>query len=125
MAFLTPSNKGKVLGLAPGSRIRIRDEEDESKEAICAANDPDENKYQTKATRKLSTWLALAVLAWLLGLFLLVIAMDRRLPEPLTLDDLPNHPDSFIEERARRTLRALTSIGARPAGSYENEVGPR
>jgi len=32
------------------------------------------------------------------------------------------NPDRFIEERARKTLRALTSVGARPAGSYENEV---
>ena len=48
--------------------------------------------------------------------------MDIRLPDPLRLTDVPTHPDRFIEERARRSLRALTSVGARPAGSYENEV---
>ena len=29
-----------------------------------------------------------AVLAWLLGVFLLVVLMDQRLPEPLALADL-------------------------------------
>ena len=48
--------------------------------------------------------------------------MDTRLPDPLVLKDSHLHPDRFIEERARRSLRALTSVGARPAGSYENEV---
>ena len=38
------------------------------------------------------------------------------------LSDAKLHPDRFIEERARKSLRALTSVGARPAGSYENEV---
>merc|ERR1719319_702020 len=66
--------------------------------------------------------MAVVVLGWLVGLFLVVVAMDRRLPAALTLDDLAAQPEAFIEERARRHLRALTSIGARPAGSYENEV---
>eukprot|EP00092_Neocalanus_flemingeri_P002862 GFUD01003060.1.p1 GENE.GFUD01003060.1~~GFUD01003060.1.p1 ORF type:complete len:914 (+),score=90.26 GFUD01003060.1:82-2823(+) len=83
--------------------------------------DPDENKY-TKETKKLTTWMALVVLLWLIAVFLLVIVMDRRLPSALTMADHPDNPNSFIEERARRTLQALTSIGARPAGSYENEV---
>ena len=48
--------------------------------------------------------------------------MDTRLPDPLVLKDSHLRPDRFIEERARRSLRALTSVGARPAGSYENEV---
>ena len=40
----------------------------------------------------------------------------------IRLSDAKLHPDRFIEERARKSLRALTSVGARPAGSYENEV---
>lgn len=48
--------------------------------------------------------------------------MDGRLPKPLTLADAVIHPDKFIEERARDHLRQLTSVGPRPAGSYENEV---
>jgi hypothetical protein len=59
---------------------------------------------------------------WCLAVFFLVILMDRRLPEPLTVRDAASRPNDFIEERARRSLRALTSVGARPAGSYENEV---
>jgi len=109
--LFSASGKGKVLGLAG-----VRQEED-IKESI----DSDENKYK-KANRRLSTWMAVVVLGWLLGLFLVVVAMDRRLPAALTLDDLAAQPEAFIEERARRHLRALTSIGARPAGSYENEV---
>ena len=36
--------------------------------------------------------------------------------------DSASNPDRFIEERARDHLRQLTSVGPRPAGSYENEV---
>jgi hypothetical protein len=63
------------------------------------------------------------VAAWCLAVFLLVLHMDQRLPVPLTVRDAASsRPHDFIEERARRSLRALTSVGARPAGSYENEV---
>lgn len=62
------------------------------------------------------------VLVWLVVLFMVVVMLDRRLPSPLTMADKATHQDSFIEERARLTLKALTSIGPRPAGSYENEV---
>ena len=86
-----------------------------------AAPDPDDNKYR-KETRRLPAWAAVAVLLYLLSVLGLVILMDNRLPAALTTADIPDNPDTFIEERARRTLRALTSIGARPAGSYENEV---
>ena len=75
-----------------------------------------------KETRRLPAWAAVAVLLYLLSVLGLVILMDDRLPAALTTADIPDNPDTFIEERARRTLRALTSIGARPAGSYENEV---
>lgn len=83
--------------------------------------DPDENKYK-KETKKLPTWTAFLILFYLISVFLVVVLMDRRLPTALTVSDIPENPDSFIEERSRRTLQALTSIGARPAGSYENEV---
>ena len=83
--------------------------------------DPDDNKYK-KETRRLPGWSALVVLVFLLSIFTLVWAMDSRLPRPLTVSDLTSNPEAFIEERARRSLQSLTSIGARPAGSYENEV---
>jgi len=86
-----------------------------------AKQDPDDNKYK-KETKKLTTWMALGVLVWLVVVFMVVVMLDRRLPSPLTMADKATHQDSFIEERARLTLKALTSIGPRPAGSYENEV---
>ena len=85
------------------------------------APDPDDNKYK-KENRKLPTWTSLLVLAFLVSVFSVVWLLDRRLPRALTVSDIPDHPEAFIEERARRTLQSLTSIGARPAGSYENEV---
>ncbi|XP_023345863.1 endoplasmic reticulum metallopeptidase 1 isoform X2 [Eurytemora carolleeae] len=85
------------------------------------AKDVDENKYK-KEENKLNTWHALVIGSWCLCVFFLVVYMDQRLPDPLTLRDTTTNPDRFIEERARKTLRALTSVGARPAGSYENEV---
>ncbi len=57
-----------------------------------------------------------------MSIFSLVLYMDGRLPDPLTVADSEKHPDRFIEERARDLLRQLTSVGPRPAGSYENEV---
>ena len=86
-----------------------------------ASQDPDDNKYK-KETRRLPTWTSIIVLLYLVFVFMLVVTMDRRLPTALTISDIPDNPERFIEERARRVLRALTSIGARPAGSYENEV---
>lgn len=85
------------------------------------SKDPDDVKYR-KEENKLSTWYSLVIAGCLLGLFMLVMLMDQRLPQPLTLSDVSAQPDRFIEERARRSLRALTSIGPRPAGSYQNEV---
>lgn len=116
MFAATASGKAKIIGLV---RQEQNDLPDVREEGIL--NDPDSDKYK-KATNKLTTWMALVVLAWLLSVFLLVLVMDRRLPTALKLADLSQNPHSFIEERARQTLRALTSIGARPTGSYENEV---
>jgi len=87
-----------------------------------AAADPDENKYKKKTAEKLSTWSALFVLVYLTAIFGFVVYMDQRLPNPLTYNDVAANPDRFIEERARTSLKRITSVGARPAGSYENEV---
>ena len=83
--------------------------------------DPDDNKYK-KETRRLPGWSALLVLAVLVSVFTLVWLLDSRLPRALTTADIPSNPEAFIEERARKTLQSLTSIGARPSGSYENEI---
>jgi hypothetical protein len=86
-------------------------------------DDVDDNKYKKKKnTELLSTWLCLVILAFCFSIFGLVLYMDGRLPKPLSLADSAKHPEMFIEERARDVLRQLTSVGPRPAGSYENEV---
>ena len=48
--------------------------------------------------------------------------MDQRLPPAVSVKEAELQPGRFIEERARNSLRKLTSVGARPTGSYENEV---
>lgn len=112
----------RIIGLRPAEAVS---DEAEDTGKIKVENgtkpDADENKYK-KETKKLSTWTALVILLWLLGVFSVVLMLDHRLPQALKLADRINYPDRFIEERARKTLQALTSIGARPAGSYENEV---
>ena len=84
--------------------------------------DPDTNKYKKKQSEKLSTWSALLVLVYLVAIFGFALYMDSRLPVPLGYNDVSANPGRFIEERARASLKRLTSVGARPAGSYENEV---
>ena len=93
-------------------------------EAVGATEDEDAdaNKYKKKTSEKLSTWSALLVLVYLLVIFGFALYMDSRLPEPLGYNDVADNPGRFIEERARSSLKRLTSVGARPAGSYENEV---
>ena len=94
-------------------------------EAVAATSedeDADANKYKKKTSEKLPTWSALLVLVYLLAIFGFALYMDSRLPEPLGYNDVADNPGRFIEERARSSLKRLTSVGARPAGSYENEV---
>ena len=85
-------------------------------------NDPDENKYKKKKAEKISTWWSLFILIYLGIIFIFVAHMDQRLPPAINIKESELHPDRFIEERARNHLRKLTSVGARPTGSYENEV---
>ena len=101
----------------------MREKRAEDGSATLDPNDEDDNKYRKKkGTEKLSTWLSLVVLVFSFAIFGLVHYMDGRLPKPLTLAEEHTHPERFIEERARDYLRHLTSVGPRPAGSYENEV---
>lgn len=111
------SGKARIVSFSPVSQEEKPVPDPEGTESV----DQDDNKYK-KDEKKLSTWLSVVVGLWCLAIFLLVILMDQRLPNPLTVSDAAGRPTDFIEERARRSLRALTSVGARPAGSYENEV---
>ena len=115
------NNKSRIVSIVKTPEDAADTEPPPLEVEAAPAPDPDDNKYR-KETRRLPAWTAVAVLLYLLSVLGLVILMDDRLPAALTTADIPDNPDTFIEERARRTLRALTSIGARPAGSYENEV---
>ncbi|XP_011497152.1 PREDICTED: endoplasmic reticulum metallopeptidase 1-like [Ceratosolen solmsi marchali] len=61
-------------------------------------------------------------LIFLLLLSLIVIVLEKILPDPKLINSERLHPDKFIAERARAHVHNLTSIGPRVAGSYENEV---
>lgn len=64
----------------------------------------------------------IAVLCFLFFVFVVIVLVERKLPTPLRLVDVPSHPESFIAERAMNHLMRLTDIGPRTTGSYENEV---
>lgn len=57
-----------------------------------------------------------------LFLSIVIIAFEKKLPEPLTINKEGLYPGRFIGERAHNHLVNLTSIGPRIVGSYENEV---
>jgi len=115
------SGKNRIVSVSSRKEQNEENHQSLKGDEVKEEKEKEENKYR-KEEKKLSTWLALVIAVWCLAVFGLVIFMDIRLPDPLRLTDVPTHPDRFIEERARRSLRALTSVGARPAGSYENEV---
>lgn len=64
----------------------------------------------------------LFVLTFFLFVSLIVIVVEKNLPEPVTIDIEKLHPGRFVAERARNHIVNLTSLGPRIAGSYENEV---
>lgn len=64
----------------------------------------------------------LFVLTYFLFVSFVIIVLERNLPDPITIDTEGLHPGRFVAERARNHVVALTSIGPRIAGSYENEV---
>ena len=104
--------------------VKEKEEADKNPEKVAEAGPDDEDdKYKKKkGSEKLSTWLSSCVLIFCFGIFGLVLLMDGRLPKPLSMSEAASNPERFIEERARDHLRQLTSVGPRPAGSYENEV---
>lgn len=55
--------------------------------------------------------------------YILLIVLEKNLPEPVTINDgYHNHSERFVAERARNYLINLTSLGPRPVGSEANEL---
>ncbi len=78
------------------------------------------SKERKEPPKKLPNWYAIIILFYGLLVLGLVMLADVKLPE--ALNDAKANPGRFIEGRARQYLKQLTSVGPRPAGSYENEV---
>lgn len=64
----------------------------------------------------------LFVLTFFLSISLIVIVLERILPEPQLIESEGLYPKRFVAERARAHIINLTNIGPRVTGSYENEV---
>ncbi|XP_014243582.1 endoplasmic reticulum metallopeptidase 1-like isoform X1 [Cimex lectularius] len=64
----------------------------------------------------------LIILFLLTMLYVLANNMAKTLPVPLMIKDEITHKNRFIAERAMNHIQNLTSIGARPVGSFANEV---
>ena len=64
----------------------------------------------------------LFVLTFFLSISLIVIVLEKILPEPQLIESEGLFPKRFVAERARAHIVNLTSIGPHVAGSYENEV---
>ncbi|XP_069678437.1 endoplasmic reticulum metallopeptidase 1-like [Periplaneta americana] len=103
------------------SRSRSRNGEDEDPPEY---HQSEQSRYlrNIKNDIKLPSYTPLLVLIFGCLLFWLAYALHYSLPTPLSIKDIPSHPDRFIAERALSHLRHLTSLGSKPVGSYENEV---
>ncbi|XP_066598785.1 endoplasmic reticulum metallopeptidase 1-like [Prorops nasuta] len=64
----------------------------------------------------------LFVFTFFLFLSLLIIVLERNLPEPQFIEHETIAGHRFSAERARNHIVNLTSIGPRVSGSYENEI---
>ncbi|XP_021931492.1 endoplasmic reticulum metallopeptidase 1-like [Zootermopsis nevadensis] len=100
-----------------GVRLRVRDP---STDVI-----PEHHGARRKSRKYLlptPTSHFIAVLCFLVFIFVAIELVERKLPTPLRLVDAPSNPGKFIAERAMNHLMRLTDIGPRTTGSYENEV---
>lgn len=89
-----------------------------------SAGSPFENKAALRKQDVLpnDTQHLLFVLIVFLFVSFIIIVVEKKLPEPVTVDTEGLHPGRFVAERARNHVVNLTSIGPRIAGSYENEI---
>lgn len=70
----------------------------------------------------LSLWWSLLLVTSVIILSYFTNYRLQTLPEPLSVNDLPEHNTSFIAERAWHDLNILTSFGPRPTGTQANEI---
>ncbi|KAF5278793.1 hypothetical protein FQA39_LY18351 [Lamprigera yunnana] len=70
----------------------------------------------------LPTWYFFLLLFVMITVLSAVIVVERQLPPGLKTSEEHQYPNRFIAERAYNTLKNLTSLGPRVAGSYANEV---
>uniref|UniRef100_A0A0C9PTF3 FXNA-like protease n=1 Tax=Fopius arisanus TaxID=64838 RepID=A0A0C9PTF3_9HYME len=69
-----------------------------------------------------NTQYLLFVLIFFLSASIIIIVVEKYLPEPQLISSEGSYPGRFVAERARNHIVNLTSLGPRVAGSYENEV---
>eukprot|EP00096_Caligus_rogercresseyi_P010754 TRINITY_DN4013_c0_g1_i1.p1 TRINITY_DN4013_c0_g1~~TRINITY_DN4013_c0_g1_i1.p1 ORF type:complete len:900 (-),score=145.35 TRINITY_DN4013_c0_g1_i1:1936-4635(-) len=79
----------------------------------------DRNSKSPKPSSKLPNRASFLILLFAASIYFLVIYCDSRLPQPKG-SNVPAW--TFSEDRSRKLLKKLISVGPRPAGSYENEV---
>lgn len=81
-----------------------------------------DSNYRKQNIHNLSIWWGAL---WIFMVFSLGWYSKYRLftlPDALTVNDVPTHPNSFIAERAWQDLNILNNFGPRPTGVYANEV---
>lgn len=78
-------------------------------------DDDPQGKKKKRGSDKFSVWSFAFIFIYVLLIFAVVVYMDRSLPTPLT-EGQPDVAGRFIEGRARKHLKKLTSVGSRPTG---------
>ncbi len=78
-----------------------------------------EDKYNSNYTSTYGKRLWLTIFAFNIFLYLAVCMRNTSFPEPKTKQN--SLPGDFVEERARKYLKDLTSMGPRTVGSVQNE----
>ena len=79
----------------------------------------DDDKYAIKGKFLISSKPWAAIFAFFIGIYVFVCIRNVHFPNPKTKRTAL--PGEFVEERARKYLKDITSFGPRTVGSYENE----
>ncbi|XP_025831142.1 endoplasmic reticulum metallopeptidase 1 isoform X2 [Agrilus planipennis] len=83
---------------------------------------PKTNRDQSKILKPIQTFQFFGLLGLIVLVFIATVIIEKRLPVGLKVADQEKYPDQFIAERAFKTIKSLSSLGPRIAGSEENEV---